>query len=250
MPYVGNRVDIAFEFDLATAILQSLQRGSSSTLISTQNRVLESYPFGQYAIFLTNHDQNRVLSQLAGNGEAAKVAATLLLTNPGVPFIYYGEEIGMIGQKPDERIRTPMQWDGTRISGGFSTDSPWQPMQTGYRAVNVAAQTDDPNSLLNHYRTLVNLRNSYPALQTGDMHILDSGNAGVYSFLRYDDDEVILVLVNLTDEVITDYGLTMEAASESLLLYGEGEIAAPVPYEPYQPVPALAPYASLVIQLQ
>ena len=62
-----------------------------------------------------------------------KVAADLLLTQPGVPFIYYGEEIGMSGVKPDERIRTPMQWDSTDATGGFTTGTPWEPLQNGHR---------------------------------------------------------------------------------------------------------------------
>ncbi len=69
-----------------------------------------SIPDHQYATFLTNHDQNRVMSQLGGDVNKAKLAAFLLLTSPGTPFIYYGEEIGMQGKKPDENIRLPMQW--------------------------------------------------------------------------------------------------------------------------------------------
>ena len=107
--YVGDEVDIAFEFDLAQAILTSIKDGDNQELITVQDRILESYGQGQYAAFLTNHDQNRVINQLQRNRERARIAATLLLTNPGVPFIYYGEEIGMRGIKPDEDIRRPMQ---------------------------------------------------------------------------------------------------------------------------------------------
>lgn len=260
LPYVGSRVDIAFEFDLASAILQSLQLGINDKLILVHNAVLQSYPFGQYATFLTNHDQNRVMSQLQGNVEAAKIAATILLTSPGVPFIYYGEEIGMVGEKPDEWIRTPMQWDSTRIYGGFSTAAPWEKMQNGYRTFNVANQTDDPASLLTHYRTLVNLRNAYPVLQTGAIQLVETGNRGLYSFLRYTEDDVVLVVVNLTDKTVSDYGLTAESSvltGELIpeLLVGQGPITAPQRNESggitaYQPVPELAPYASLVIKLK
>ena len=91
--YVGDEVDIAFEFDLAGAILNAVKNGNNQELLAVQERILESYGQGQYATFLTNHDQNRVINQLQKNRERARVAATLLLTNPGVPFIYYGEEI-------------------------------------------------------------------------------------------------------------------------------------------------------------
>ncbi len=104
--YVPASVDIAFEFNLATTMIDSVKRRSRDSLAQIQQQVLEAYPPGQYAVFLTNHDQNRVMSEFRGDTGSAKAAATLLLTNPGVPFIYYGEEIGMQGQKPDEHIRT------------------------------------------------------------------------------------------------------------------------------------------------
>ena len=65
------------------------------------------------AAFLTNHDMNRVMSQLKDDENHAKMAAGILLTMPGNPFIYYGEEIGMKGAKPDEQIREPMIWSNT-----------------------------------------------------------------------------------------------------------------------------------------
>ena len=77
----------------------------------------------QFATFLSNHDQNRVMSQLAGKVEKARVAAAMLLTAPGVPFIYYGEEIGMVGLEADEEQRTPMQWSGG-ANAGFTTGRP------------------------------------------------------------------------------------------------------------------------------
>ena len=97
------------------------------------------------------------MSQLGGGSDGpdkAKLAASALLTLPGVPFLYYGEEIGMTGQKPDEMIRTPMQWDATE-DAGFTDGTPWEPVNADHTTVNVAAQQDDPESLLNHYRTLL-----------------------------------------------------------------------------------------------
>ena len=79
----------------------------------------------------------------------AKTAATLQLAFGGVPFIYYGEEIGMQGTKPDENIRRPMQWTA---EGGFTTGTPWNGYYEDYQERNVASQDADPDSLLNHYR--------------------------------------------------------------------------------------------------
>ena len=64
--------------------------------------------------------------------DKAKLAASVLMTAPGVPFIYYGEEIGMTGEKPDEQIRTPMQWSAEG-NAGFTTGSPWEPVNGDYR---------------------------------------------------------------------------------------------------------------------
>ncbi len=257
--YIGDKVDLAFEFDFAQAILFSAQYGVNDLLVSGQNDLLELYPTGQYATFLTNHDQNRVMSQLASDSGAARVAATILLTSPGVPFVYYGEEIGMVGEKPDERIRTPMQWDSTRINGGFSSVSPWEMLPTGYRTVNVASQTDDPASLLSHYRRLIHLRDEHAALRTGTIQLVASSDGGVYSFLRYGDDETLLVVVNLSRETVDGYTLSADytllgPVTHADLLLGDGDASAPSVDESggfagYVPLPSLPPQSSFVISL-
>ncbi len=217
-------MDIAFEFDLASAILQAVQVGSGARLIGVQTRVLSSYAPGQYAAFLTNHDQDRVMSQLDGDEGAARIAATLLLTNPGVPFVYYGEEIGMSGAKPDERIRTPLAWDGSRVRAGFTTGTPWERLAEGFRLHNIALQTADPSSLLSHYRTLIHLRAEHPALRSAGMQLLRPGNPGVYAALRCADDEPALVIVNLSRTEVSDYSLS--AGQSCLGRAGRGRPAA------------------------
>jgi glycosidase len=259
-PYVGDKVDIAFEFDFAAAILTSARLGLNYPLVSAYSAMLELYPTGQYATFLTNHDQNRVMSQLEGDAGAARVAATLLLTSPGVPFIYYGEEVGMVGTKPDERIRTPMQWDASLATAGFSTAMPWQRVQTGYKTNNVAAMTGDSGSLLSHYRSLVHLRAAHPALSTGAMQLVESSHNAVYSFLRYGEDETLLIVVNLSKEPVTNYALAaveglLSGAPGAELLFGEGDVSAPTRndaggFTDYVPLAALPPQSSFVIRLQ
>ena len=83
------------------------------------------------ATFLTNHDMNRVMSQLSVDTNKAKLAASVLLTVPGVPFVYYGEEIGMTGVKPDEFNRTPMQWSAQE-NAGFTAGVPWEAVNVDY----------------------------------------------------------------------------------------------------------------------
>lgn len=126
------------------------------------------------AVILSNHDQNRVMSQLGGDVGKAKAAAALLLTMPGKPCVYYGEEIGMEGVKPDENLRRPMRWD------------------------EVAAQLDDPDSLLHRYKTLLHWRKREPVLARGQIasHAVD--NDRVAAYLRVAEDERALVLVNLS----------------------------------------------------
>ena len=213
--YTGDEVDIVFAFDLAEDFLNAA-RGPFAQNVSTRTaQMVESFPAGQYATFLANHDQNRAMSQLLGDVDQAKLAATLLLTSPGVPFIYYGEEIGMSGTKPDEDIRLPMQWTGDSPGAGFTTGMPWRPVGEDYPTLNVFSQGSNPASLLSHYRELIHLRNAHPALRTGEWLPLETGSEHIYAFLRYADEDILLILVNAHRETVSagDYALTLESAS-------------------------------------
>lgn len=88
-------------------------------------------PRQRWASFLRNHDQTRTLTELGGEVGRARLAASLLLTLPGIPFVHYGEEIGMTGSKSDgdPRLRTPMQW-ARRAGAGFTSGTAWQPLET------------------------------------------------------------------------------------------------------------------------
>jgi glycosidase len=261
--YVPDAVNLAFEFDLATAMVSSVQGRNPGGVQSITERAQELYPSGQYATFLTNHDQNRVMSDLRGDVPSAKVAASLLLLSPGVPFLYYGEEIGMMGVKPDERIRTPMQWTNTRLTAGFTTaNAPWQPLADEGLDFSVAAQAGDPDSLFSHYRTLIHLRNSSPALRRGEWIEVSSDNRRVYAFLRRYGDETVLVVINMDRRPTDDYTLTIDAdlppsiAAEALFgLPPRIELTQPVMnadgiVEAYSPLRVLPPSATLVIKLR
>lgn len=257
--YIQNgEVSLAFDFTLAQAMLDSLRVGKEGNLRLAHSQILQAYPAGQYATFITNHDQNRAVSQLLENLERAKVAATLLLTSPGVPFVYYGEEIGMVGVKPDEQLRTPMQWDDGPAAG-FTTGQPWFPVNPDYTTKNVAAQSADPDALLNHYRALIQLRNEQIALRRGDLRLLLSSDLGVYSYLRLHPEGAALVVVNLTRQPVEGYDLSL---SDSALrgeyvitpLLGEAPagrltVNAQGGFEGFQPVLSLAPYSSTIFAL-
>lgn len=254
--YVKKGVDITFDFDLAGAFIDSSNSGNNQTVNSVQNSVLGFYPPGQYGAFLTNHDQKRSMNEFGQDLNKAKVAASMMLTNPGVPFIYYGEEIGMIGDKPDECIRTPMQWESTITETSFMIG---KNCVTNADRFNVASQTEDADSLLSHYRSLIHLRNAHPALQTGEIKAVFSSAASVYSFVRYDAGESLLVVVNLSPDAVSDYQLTLEQGPFSgeptpQTIFGEGIASAPTfnvagGFDNYVPLPELPPYSTTIIQL-
>jgi alpha-amylase len=207
-----QKLDEIFNFDLASGMVNSTQGESNSSINSAFKFTLTDMPDGEYATFLTNHDQNRVMSVMNGNVDKAKVAAALLLTAPGTTFVYYGEEIGMQGVKPDEDIRRPMQWNA-EANAGFTTGTPWRAPDSNYTQVNVAVETDDPNSLLSFYKTFINLRNQHPALKTGSTSLITTDNAAVYSILRAEGSEAILVIVNLSKSPVSDYRLNLTDSS-------------------------------------
>jgi glycosidase len=135
-----------------------------------------------------------------------------LLTLPGVPFVYYGEEIGMTGTKPDERIRTPMQWSRAH-AGGFTTGTPWEALQADSLTINVDVEDRDPGSLLAMHRTLIHLRSSNAALAEGTLVPLRTSNGAVAAFLRRDGDRVALVVANLGNVEARAVSLASDSAA-------------------------------------
>ena len=215
-----DQMDHLFNFELASGFINSANGGSNTGINSAYYFTLDSMPDGNYATFLTNHDQNRSMSNFYGNIGKAKVAASLMLTAPGTPFIYYGEEIGMLGQKPDEDIRLPMRWSGAE-NDGFSGSNPWHTGESGDSDTNVETQKNAPDSLLSHYRTLIALRKEYPALRTGETTILETGTSAIFASLRTEGEEKILIVVNLTDEVVSDYQIELEEIDQLRSIFGE-----------------------------
>jgi len=210
--YVGDQVDIAFEFKLAEGFVNAANGPLVSSATSRLTTALVSYPAGQYGVFLTNHDQDRVMSVLLNDVEKAKLAAVMLLTSPGVPFLYYGEEIGMTGTKPDEDIRRPMQWNGSDPSAGFTSAVPWREVASDFSDTNVSTESIDPNSLLNLYRQLIFLRNNHSALRTGKTILPGTGSNLLYAILRYDETEAFLILINAGPKslVVDQYSLSVK----------------------------------------
>ena len=202
VPYYPDQLDTYFEFELADAVLDAVRNSSARGLTAALQRVQRDLPQGRWASFLRNHDQTRTLTELQGDVARARLAATLLLTLPGVPFVYYGEEIGMTGSKPDPRLRTPMHW-ARAPAAGFTRGQAWEPLQPDSFTANVAVQDGDPRSLLSLYRQLIHLRAARPALgSAADVTILTSGSDAVLSYLRRANGKAVLVIANLSGQRI------------------------------------------------
>ncbi|GAB4014633.1 alpha-amylase family glycosyl hydrolase [Spirosoma koreense] len=152
------------------------------------------------ALILSNHDQNRIGSLLKGNIDHLKVAANLLLTLPGLPYLYYGEEIGMLGLKPDENLREPFLWD---IRARDKQRTSWRRgrYSTSLTVRPLAVQQADPASLFNHYKRFIQFRNSHPVLNDNLSRLYQSGirQKGTVSFIRQTENgQRVLILHNLT----------------------------------------------------
>lgn len=220
VPYVVNEgIDFCFDFDLGSAIINGVKSQSSTGIASQMSKMINSYPYYQFGTFTTNHDMNRLMDELANDEDRVKLAAAIYLTLPGVPFVYYGEEIGMTGRKPDENIRRPMAWSDSD-NAGFSTQNPWNEPSSNYETNNVATEQTDGNSLLQWYRKLIQLRSTSEALQTGDYEVISS-TSSVLAFKRLTADEQVYTLVNLSgseQEVVLDISDLIKVGSEPALI--------------------------------
>ena len=180
--YAGDNdeYDLAFNFDLAavmpTALLAEDPGGIEPVLARTEAAFARR---GFDAPFFENHDMDRLRTRLGGRTGPLKTAAALLLTLPGTPFIYYGQEIGMAnatGCQGDLCRRGRMDWD------------------------EVEAQSADPKSLLNLYRELIRMRRAEPALTSPQRKRLPTGSEEVYAFVRGSGDHQVLVLLNFSPQ--------------------------------------------------
>ncbi len=193
-------LDATFHIGIGIQISNAVKAGSS------KNNYLAKFIENNYVQYakvkpdyvdapvLSNHDQNRIIALVNGKPELMKVAASMYLTLEGVPFIYYGEEIGMFGAKPDEDIRLPYVWGKE------------DPLQTKWRTskygenvvVPVAEQQKNPDSLLTHYKRLIRVRNENEALYEGKFKAMESGNDAIVLYSMTSSDQTALIMHNLS----------------------------------------------------
>ena len=201
-----------FEFTFWYKLKWALQNGIGCYFVKD---ILDVQPlYAQYrsdyieATKLSNHDEDRTGSDLGQSAEKMKVAAAVLLTAQGAPYIYQGEELGYWGTKSngDEYVRTPILWDkaGNELASGSLSGKIDMQMLTP--AISVEAQADDDGSLLNLYRTFARLRNTYPVLAQGKMvkhPVYNDGNTSqqsIAAWYRELDGERMLVVHNFGRE--------------------------------------------------
>jgi oligo-1,6-glucosidase len=213
---------------------------------------------GWLSIFLANHDQARLVSRFGNDNPSfreasSKMLSTFIMTMRGTPYYYNGDELGMINaafDKIDEfrdmqalneyrhqkniggdlhkflkRIsatsrdnsRTPFQWNSSP-NAGFTTGRPWISVAPSYTTINAAAQENDPNSCLNYFRALVNLRNNnIPVLVYGKYTLLDKSNPKVYAYMRENEGEKFLILLNFSSS-IAEASVKLGSSNSKLLL--------------------------------
>ncbi|MEO0899199.1 MAG: alpha-amylase family glycosyl hydrolase [Bacteroidota bacterium] len=221
IPYArSNRLDVCFEFQLAERMIAAAANRDISGLMAEIQSVNYAYENQQFASFLTNHDQDRIFNRLGRDEEKMKLAASLYLTLPGVPFLYYGEEVGMVGTGAHENIRRPMQWSSA-AHAGFSTVNPWQGVGSNFQSNNVATFDAQPSSMLNHYRRLIALRNKFSPLRRGEFEVVGNDGNQLLSYARVEEEEAVIVVSNFSTQSQNGFALSM---GESKLAPGQYEV--------------------------
>jgi oligo-1,6-glucosidase len=196
---------------------------------------------GWNSLYWNNHDQPRSVSRFGDDHNyrvlSAKLLATVLHLHRGTPYVYQGDEIGMTnapfasiddfddiesrnhytaavaaGEDPEtvleamrhmsrDNARTPMQWDDSP-NAGFTTGTPWLPVNLNYRQINVADAVDDPNSIFHYFRRVIALRHTDPVVADGDFTMLIPDDELVYAYTRALDGVSLLVLANFSDTTV------------------------------------------------
>ena len=241
---------------------------------------------GWLSIFLSNHDQARLVSRFGNDSPAfrdlsAKMLTTFILTMRGTPYYYNGDELGMTNAgferiedyrdmptlneyQYQKKLGSDMQkfMDRTKFesrdngrtpfqwnstrNAGFTTGTPWIKVNPNYKMLNAEAQEKDPNSVLSHFKKIVRLRKRHQTLVYGKYTLLDKGNPNVYAYLREGEGEKMLVLLNFSANN-TQTNIGFNAARAKLLLSNYKSTPVKIPGKA---AILLKPYEAVVYQLQ
>ncbi len=238
----GDEFHMAFHFPLMPRIYMAIRRGEASPIIWALEKTPPIPENTQWATFLRNHDEltlemvteqdrqwmwdqyapeprmrlnlgiRRRLAPLLNNDRRQiELAHSLLLTLPGTPVLYYGDEIGMgdnIWLDDRDGVRTPMQWDSS-TNAGFSTAEPdklYAPVidqgDFGYQAINVQLLDKVPHSFLNWIGHKLQLRKNYPAFGRGSLKLIPTENQAILAYYRKFEEQTLLIINNLAPDPI------------------------------------------------
>jgi maltose alpha-D-glucosyltransferase/alpha-amylase len=289
-PYFGegDECHMAFHFPLMPRIYMALRQEDRLPITDIIAQTPDIPEPCQWGLFLRNHDEltlemvtnderdymylaysadprmrvnlgirRRLAPLLDNNRRRIELLNSLLLSFPGTPILYYGDEIGMgdniyLGDR--NGVRTPMQWNGDR-NAGFSTATParlYSPVVMdpvwGYEAVNVEAQQGDPSSLLNWMRNMIALRKLFGVFGRGSIKFFDPSNRKVLAYLRQYQDQRVLCVANLS-RFAQPVDLDLSEAKGTVPVEMLGYVDFPViDHQPYRLT--LAPYGFLWLELQ
>lgn len=191
-----------FNFELAKAIPELINTGDVKGFIEKYSTIQHEYnaasPEYIDALLLSNHDMNRIRTSLHGDIQKSKLAASILLTLPGMPFIYYGEELGMLGMKPDEYLREPFLWG----DANFQQTSWLKPIHsTSDSVTTLEVQKNDRHSLYHHYKYWINVRKANPEMAIGELEFSkDEYNNALLIYTILSDKTQFYVMHNLTND--------------------------------------------------
>lgn len=215
-----TKFNFTVQSDLMYAIKNTLSVDShGEDLASSLQALYESYDAVDTnyldGVFASNHDQNRIMSDLIVPGKV-RLLPHIYLTLPGNPYIYYGEELGMKGNKPDELIRLDFKWTDDYTN---APNCNWSIAEGGqdYHTINedvpsLAAQKNENDSIYNLYKTLIELRKTHEALSMGQYEAIATQNPSILGYRRYTDNEDLVIFHNLTSKEITlDLSLIKDA---------------------------------------
>jgi len=193
-----------FNFDFHHAINDLMRteknNGIIENLIKTRNIYAKIQPEYMDAIFVNNHDQNRLISNVNNSVAKNKLAVAILLTLPGTPYIYYGDEIGMLGKKPDEMIREPFLWN---VLEKDSLRASWiDPVNSNdSTVVPLVLQMQDSNSTYSVFKAWIQERNKELIIREGDLISLNIAD-NLLAYERKLGEKTIVVLHNLSGEQV------------------------------------------------
>ena len=238
-----TKFNFTFAQDMMNAIINETTQETSTgkELAVSLEDILKQYEEQDEkyidGVFATNHDQERVMSQVKST-EKAKLAASIYLTLPGNPFIYYGEEIGMYGEKPDENIREPFKWS----TDGSDMDTTWEEASSNKDTPSLLElKLDSSNNIHHHYKELISFRKKHQVLADGIFQAIDIGKDTILAYKRSNEEEQLIVFHNLSKEAVE---IQNELLTKGKILYdsslenkaGNEMETATIVLEPYSTV--------------